>query len=355
MNRKKFVKQLCKLVSIQSASYDTKLMMRHIKDVVQSIAGCTISYDTYGNMYVVKGQGNYPTMVCHTDTVHAIEKAKIIPIEVEGNIVAFNSTTMEQHGTGGDDKVGIHITIQLLKTQPNMKAVFFLDEEVGCVGSSKANMDFFDDSIFVLQCDRRGYSDFVNKISGTKLYEKNFQKEIKDILKKYKRTETNGGMTDVLEIAYQTKLSVANMSCGYYNPHTENEYINIQDVINTFNLCQDIFNQVKTIHKVKTDRFQSYNNYNYGYGYDYASEWMYTKSKRKTYQTLQDQAIELEIQKICGHGCDLKNGYCASCMMTTDEMNEFYTIENDESKYNTMEVPLQLGPADTKRFDKEGR
>ena len=48
MNRSKFTKNLCKLVTIQSASYQTKVMMRYIRGVVQSIGGCTMSFDDYG-------------------------------------------------------------------------------------------------------------------------------------------------------------------------------------------------------------------------------------------------------------------------------------------------------------------
>ena len=50
--------------------------MKHIGNVVQSIQGCTTSTDSYGNLYVTKGDGPYKAMVCHTDTVHDIVKAK---------------------------------------------------------------------------------------------------------------------------------------------------------------------------------------------------------------------------------------------------------------------------------------
>ena len=116
--------------------------MRYIKGVVQSIGDCTITFDDYGNMYVTKGDGPYPAMVCHTDTVHDIVKEPVAACIAKGNIVAFKTLSMEQIGTGGDDKVGIHITLELLKQKTNMKAAFFLDEEVGCIGSSNANFKF---------------------------------------------------------------------------------------------------------------------------------------------------------------------------------------------------------------------
>lgn len=342
MNKSKFTKNLCKLVTIQSASYQTKLMMRHIRGVVQSIGGCTITFDDYGNMYVTKGDGPYPSMVCHTDTVHDIVKEPVAACIAKGNIVAFKTISMEQIGTGGDDKVGIHITLELLKQQKNMKAAFFLDEEVGCIGSSNANFKFFDDCLFVLECDRRGDNDFVNSISGTKLYEKNFSKNIKVILEKYNRKECSGGMTDVVEIAYKTDLPVANMSCGYYKPHSDEEYINIDDVINTYNLCSDIFKYVKEKHSVKTKRTSYY----HGYSFAYNNRWnqydmYYDNYKTSDIDDLTSKEIEESVLKTCGPQCEMHNGYCASCMMHVDEMYEFYNYEQDETESIPVEEPVQ--------------
>ena len=36
-------------------------------------------------------------------------------------------------------------------------------------------------------------------------------------------------------------VSVANMSCGYYDPHTDNEYVSVSDVNETLDLVLDIF------------------------------------------------------------------------------------------------------------------
>lgn len=354
MNRSKFTKNLCKLVTIQSASYNTRLMMRHIKGVVQSIGGCTISYDEYGNMYVTKGEGPYPAMVCHTDTVHDIVKEPIAACIAKGNIVAFKTISMEQVGTGGDDKVGIHITLELLKKHNNMKAAFFLDEEVGCIGSSNADFKFFDDCLFVLECDRRGDKDFVNSISGTNLYDKNFSDAIKVILQKYGRTECSGGMTDVVEIAYETDLPVANMSCGYYKPHTDEEYINIDDVINTYKLCDDIFKYINVKHPVKNKRtswYAGYGGYNYNRwcGYDF----YYDKNYNTEYEVDNadiDSMEELEesVKKTCGPQCHMFDGYCDACMMHVEEMYEFYN-----GPHETKSIPVETSVQDQRRTDGE--
>lgn len=359
MKRSKFIDDLCKLVSIQSCSYETGQMMKHISSVVQSIQGCTTSTDSYGNLYVTKGYGPYKTMVCHTDTVHDIVKAKVIPMKIKGNIIAINSKKISQIGTGGDDKCGIAITLQLLKDEPNMKAVFFLDEEVGCLGSSKLDVDFFNDCLFVLQCDRRGSNDFVNKISGTKLYDDNFSQAIKYLLDKYSRVEVGGGMTDVLEIAYVTDLPVANMSCGYYNPHTDQEYINIEDFIDTYRLCSDIFKYINDKHTVKTKR----ESYSYGMigrysGYDW--DYNYNSHYHLAYDEKELAEAEAKIKKLCGSGCGMYDGYCDACMTTAEDAMEYYLIEdkkdNNDKLYTqlpAMDKPLQNRGSDKTLDDDE--
>lgn len=252
---------LMELVPIQSASYKTELMQDAIKNwLYHNELGYT--KDKYGNIYVTKGYAElYPTMVCHIDTVHSINHHITAHKTSTDIIYAIDESNGQQYGTGGDDKVGIAITISMLKTYDNFKAVFFLDEEVGCVGSSQCDTSFFDDSTIVLECDRRGSTDFVNKIGQTKLYSKKFSKLIKPILKRYGRSECTGGITDVGEIARVNRVMVANMSCGYHNPHSDTETINIKQVNDTYNLCVDIFDLTidkRYQYQTLTDREETY-------------------------------------------------------------------------------------------------
>jgi putative aminopeptidase FrvX len=227
--------------------------------------GLQYETDTYGNIYVTKGQSDlYPTMVCHIDTVHNVNENVIVQ-KIQNKLYAFDHVQMQQYGIGGDDKVGIYITLQLLEHFENFKAVFFKDEEVGCVGSRQADFTFFDDSTIVLECDRKGISDFVNNIGMVELFNKELEDDISAILNHYKRKVTTGGMTDVQQIAEHNNVMVANMSCGYYEPHSDNEYIDIEDVYNTCLLCFQIFKATK--HKryemTRTKKYKPWYNSSY--------------------------------------------------------------------------------------------
>lgn len=260
---RKFELQLIDVLKVQSYSGDFKHMSKFICKKINKM-GLRYTKDRLGNIYVTKGVSDvYPTMVCHIDTVHFYNPNYQVH-QAGRNIFAIDKVNCMRLGVGGDDKVGVFMTLKMLEERDVFKAAFFVDEEIGCIGSRSCNFDFFKDSSLVLECDRKGADDFVSSISGTKLYSREFSECLKPILNRYLRKEVSGGMTDVLEIAYNTDVCVANMSCGYYNPHTDEEFVNIDDVVDTYNLCNEIFDRMgDELWRMSEERFEPY----YGYGY----------------------------------------------------------------------------------------
>ncbi len=234
---KRELKQLTDVMSVQTTSYDTKRMNKFILNFVSKVKGAK-AYKKNGNIYVTKGESdNYPCVVAHTDTVHDIEKEFIV--QRHKDVLYAINDKYERVGVGGDDKVGIFVALQVLVNTDNVKVAFFRDEEVGCVGSKVAHMEFFKDVGFVLQCDRKGYADFVSSIYSTKLYDSDFSSAVAPYLKEFDRVEADGGLTDVYQLAQNgLEVAVANMSCGYYEPHTELEYIKISEVFRTLDFVQ---------------------------------------------------------------------------------------------------------------------
>lgn len=231
--------KLIEILSIQSESYNQFRVFSYLIRELKKL-GC--DYYTYnGCIYATKGQAaQYPCIVSHMDTVHDIVEDLTV-IEIGGNLTGFNKVTMEQTGIGGDDKVGIFIALQCLENFDNIKAVFFRDEEVGCEGSGLPDIEFFNDCNFILQCDRQGKKDFITNAGGAQLSNKDFQNDISHILKRYGYACTTGMMTDVMALKEAGVLcAMANMSCGYYNPHQNNEFVNILDVINCLNMVNEI-------------------------------------------------------------------------------------------------------------------
>ena len=270
MNR---LEELKNVLKIQTSSYDQWRMFAFLIRYITKFNN--ISYYTdNGNLYITKGSADfYPCVVAHMDTVHPIVEDLSL-LTVNENITGFNNVTMTQTGVGGDDKVGIFIALQCLNHFDNIKLVFFRDEEVGCEGSYLAELDFFKNVNFVLQCDRRGNSDFIINAGSTELSSKEFQNDVITVIKKYGYSFNNGMMTDVMALKeIGLPIAAANISCGYYNPHMENEYVNVPDVMNCLDMVIDIITNFgdKYYYHVKPAYTSKYKKDTYDYlknGYD---------------------------------------------------------------------------------------
>lgn len=231
---------LIKTLSVQTTTYNTKKMNRFILSELYKIKDIKVKVHK-GNIYATKGKADtYPCIVSHTDTVHDIVKNFNI-FKLDDTLFSICGDSMQRVGIGGDDKVGVYIALQVIKKVDVCKVAFFKDEEIGCAGSQDADMKFFDDVEFVLQCDRQGYKDFVSDIFGCQLISEDFSTIISETLHKFGRKETSGGLTDVYQLVQNgINVSVANMSCGYYDPHTDNEFVVISEVNDTLDMVLDI-------------------------------------------------------------------------------------------------------------------
>ena len=243
--KKERKKDLLGVMRVQSHSRETEAMQAYILSVLESIDGVSCKVID-GNIYATKGESDvYPCIVSHTDTVHSLipEDAYRV-LESHGKMYAIDGRDASRTGIGGDDKVGIFVGIRAMKELDVCKAAFFRDEEIGCVGSSVADMSFFEDVGMALQCDRKGYGGFTDKICGTQMFSKEFGEAISGILGKYDRELVSGGLTDVYQLTKnKLDISMANIECGYYKPHTSGEYIVVSEVYDTLDFVLDIVDE----------------------------------------------------------------------------------------------------------------
>jgi tripeptide aminopeptidase len=225
--------------------------------------------DQLGNLYITKGKAKtYPCVVAHLDTVHKIlpTGAFLYPtVSPCGNYVTgFCWETMSQVGIGGDDKCGIIAAFAVLDALPACKIALFVDEEIGCVGSDKADMTFFKNVRFVLQADRRGNKDFVNDICGP-LSSPEFQDAIEPLLKAHGYDFEHGMMSDVMALRDNcVGVSCANISAGYYNPHSPHEFISLPDLDNCIAMMTAICTQLGDPYPFEFDFANRYGGTGYG-------------------------------------------------------------------------------------------
>lgn len=231
---------LKRLYEIHSPSTKEDEMISFISDwLAENVPTANVCVKD-NNVYVTKGiSETYPCVVAHTDQVQDYY-GKDYTVYNQGDTIFAFSEEVGQQGLGADDKNGIWVALNLLFEYDVCKAAFFNGEEIGCIGSSCADMEFFNDCRFVLQCDRRGSSDFIANACGVTLCSDKF---IKDCgIDKYGYSEAYGSVTDVMTLKERgLYVSACNISCGYHAPHTQQEITKFSELKNCLNLCEHIF------------------------------------------------------------------------------------------------------------------
>lgn len=223
-------------------------MIAFLISYLKSLPGVKLGKDAYGNLYAMKGESeSYPCVVAHLDQVQRSHPRDFRAIETRDIIFGFSAKEHSFCGLGADDKNGILIALEALKKYDSLKAVFFKEEETGCRGSSHAEMRFFDDCRFVIQCDRRGNSDLITSIGCTDLCSEKFIQDIDPEHWGYKPEQ--GMMTDVEALKEKgLPISAINISTGYYNPHTDEEITVKLDLEKCWRFVQHIIEDCSVVY-----------------------------------------------------------------------------------------------------------
>lgn len=248
---------LKQLYKIHSPSGKERAMKKFIRKYVKRrIPDITLKSDRKGNLYMIKGSAEtYPCIVAHLDQVQKNHSNDFIPIETKELIFGYSPKHRRPEGLGADDKNGIWIALRCLEKYDALKVAFFVEEEIGCRGSIEADMDFFMDCRFVIQPDRRGCKDLISSIGWTGLCSAEFLKSVG--YEKFGYQETDGMMTDVLPLKERgLAVSCINLSCGYYEPHTDREFTVKEDLINCLHwvehiieTCTDVYPHIYNMYK----------------------------------------------------------------------------------------------------------
>lgn len=263
MNLNKFKE----LLSVPSKTYQEEDMVEYLCNEIETIPGVSYYRDEMMNIYATKGKLNeneyYPMFIAHTDTVHSMVDKIIVKEEklkrpntfgkqfgddMVSSLKAYTEDGMPT-GIGGDDKCGIFICLELLKTLDKVKIGLFVSEETGCHGSSKCDENFLKDVGYITQYDAPG-NHLVSEIcSGVRLFERDsefFKKTINVIENGFgnEMFVQSHPYTDISQLKKKIDVSCINMSCGYYNMHTKEEFVSIEDVKNAISVGQNMVKEL---------------------------------------------------------------------------------------------------------------
>lgn len=207
--------------------------------------------DEYNNVYATKQESPitsedfyFPCVISHTDTVHNIDTINIMEEmlpnaqkELKLSYKAYNDEG-NPTGIGGDDKCGVFACLTLLKELPYLKAAFFVSEETGCHGSMKADVEFFKNVGYGIQFDAPENWMITERCFGQVLFDRSteFFETCDKVLTEGMNNEHMRYMvhpyTDVYALRGKFDFSCINFSIGYYQYHSKNEYVVVEDVFN---------------------------------------------------------------------------------------------------------------------------
>ena len=254
MSNKISQSELDRLLDVCSVQSSKKTEHRMVLFLTRELdyMGMPFEIDAEGNILVIKGQADiYPCIVAHMDTVHDIvDNYTLYKTTLEDSTLKlYAEKTISKNnfptGIGGDDKCGIYACLYFLSILPACKIVFFTQEESGCVGSNNINHNFFSDCGYIIQLDRKGKSDFIDKHYRGITTSAEFRSKVGHLKKKYGFSTTTGSITDSINLwLNKVGISCMNISAGYYNPHKDNEYIIVDELWNSIKLVENIITTI---------------------------------------------------------------------------------------------------------------
>ena len=150
---------------------------------------------------------------------------------VKGNLIAYNPLTNQQTGIGGDDKCGVFVCLSLFLEMDILKGAFFVEEEIGMLGSKEACSEFFENVGYAIQFDAPSANWITEVCSGVKIFDSEFKDKIKTVLSEGGYTNfSNDPFTDVNQLSQKFDFNCLNLGCGYYEQHRDSEYVVVDEV-----------------------------------------------------------------------------------------------------------------------------
>jgi tripeptide aminopeptidase len=246
------------LLSVSGASGNEGRICEVVKQKLAPLVDF-ITVDRYGNLLAEKtyrsGQGPTILLNAHLDTVEEFEA---------------NCKILKEHGIwsssegilGADDRAGIAVLLNMaeyLKSSSfngKVKFIFTVQEEWGLVGATNVDEYFLWGTDGAIVVDRRGTGDIVVSCRGyipfcAEEYGQFFEKvALEKGLSGWNCT--NGGSSDTRVWAEHGIQSV-NLSAGYQNEHTEDEYLDVAACYNVTKLIKGVFENAREFRRVVWD------------------------------------------------------------------------------------------------------
>lgn len=238
-----------------------------------------LKQDEYGNLYIINPWT--PLLSAHMDTVQREDDTIWMPhihINKKKWTISYTNSII-----WWDDKCWIALAMELYeKYWDRVSLLFSRQEEVGHLWASdfcRNHSDLLKQCKYCLVLDRRNAWDIISSDNG--YCSKEFEDEIYRCTKDFGYKPTHWLLSDA--DAYSKYINCVNLSVWYYNAHTSNEYIVIEELKNAFNAVCNIIENFQGEYDIyhEPERKPYYGSYNY-YGW-YGHSSYYGSDRNKEY------------------------------------------------------------------------
>jgi hypothetical protein len=194
-----------------------------IYDIIKSKCNKNLSTDEYGNLFVKIGKSRN-LFTAHLDTFSkSIENVKHV---IEDGFLKTDETTI----LGGDNKVGCCVIISMINNNIPGTYYFFVQEEIGRLGSEYLNSTIEEDQYdFCVAFDRKEISKIITHQRGIKLCNDKLSDYLVEEYSKsgYKFTKDPTGLS-CDSYSFRNKIkNCLNISTGTYDEHKFTERVDI--------------------------------------------------------------------------------------------------------------------------------
>ena len=210
-------------------------MIQFVREYINChVPEATVLLDRLGNLYIKKGERTgFPTLACHLDQVQMLHSPDFEVRQDGDKLYGWSVQNQRQEGLGADDKNGIWICLRCLEECPRLKVFMAVGEEKGCIGSNRADMSFFADSLYVLEPDCKGGEEVHTNLKEIPCASDEFIEALQLEANGY--TLTDGKGSDIFALTLNgIGVSCANIPAGYHLPHKDDEYTLISELEHSF-------------------------------------------------------------------------------------------------------------------------
>lgn len=222
-------------------------------------------------------KGTLPVLLtAHIDTVHKDLVEDFYEHKTDQGMTIISSP----QGIGGDDRCGVYMILRILaSTELRPSILFCEDEEIGGIGSNMFCQSEFIEELeqmkFLIELDRANANDAVFYDDDNQAFHKWIEKETG-----YK--EAWGSFSDISNLSPACRISSVNLSCGYYNAHTTNEFVVVEEMLDTIGVVKNLLYKVNEEEILAFKYVESYYSYSSLYNWNRGSNRYYTPLPSRT-------------------------------------------------------------------------